>query len=68
METLLIHPKNEKQLEAIKAFMKEQNINFESKKDELPSHLLQSINRGLSQANNGDTISFEEFKSKHFKS
>ncbi|PWS32947.1 DUF2683 family protein [Pedobacter paludis] len=67
METLLVHPDNEKQLEALKAFMIEQNINFESQTEKLPKHVYQSIERGLKQANKGETISFDEFKLKHFK-
>jgi len=67
METLLVHPENEKQLAAIKAFMREQNINFEYQNQELPNHVLESIERGLNQAKNNQTISFDEFKLKHFK-
>lgn len=69
METIVAHPENLKQLEALKAFMEEQNINFEIEySPKLPESILESIERGLNQANNNLTISFDEFKSKHFRS
>ena len=67
MEALLVHPKDKEQLAVLKAFMNALNINFESTEDKLPDHVLQSINRGLEQARNGETISLAEFKNKHFK-
>ena len=67
MEALLVHPKDKEQLAVLKAFMNALNINFESTEDKLPDHVLQSINKGLEQARNGETISLVEFKNKHFK-
>ena len=67
MEALLVHPKDKEQLAVLKAFMNALNINFESTEDKLPDHVLQSINRGLEQARNAETISLAEFKNKHFK-
>lgn len=67
MEALLVHPKDKEQLEVLKAFMNALNINFESTISNLPDHVLESINKGLAQAKNGEVISLEDFKSKHFK-
>lgn len=67
MEALLVHPKDKEQLAILKAFMNALNINFEYRNDNLPSHVLESIERGLEQAKNGELISLDEFKSKHFK-
>ncbi|KAA5537394.1 hypothetical protein F0919_06880 [Taibaiella lutea] len=38
METILAHPENQEQLEAIKAFLKALKIKFESKKEEKPNY------------------------------
>ena len=67
METLLVHPKDENQPAAIKAFMQALDIDFEKQDDYLSSELKESINRGVFEAKNGETISFEAFKAKHFK-
>ena len=67
MEALLVHPKDETELAAIKAFMHALNIQFESKEKEMPSHVLQSIKKGLAQMGNGETISLADFKEKHFR-
>lgn len=67
MEALLVHPKDKEQLAILEAFMSALNINFEYRDDTLPHHVLESINKGLEQAKNGQTISLEEFKNKHFK-
>lgn len=67
MEALLVHPKDENQLAAIKAFMQALNIHFESKEKEMPTHVLKSIEKGLAQIENGDLISLTDFKEKHFR-
>ena len=67
MEALLVHPKDKEQLAVLKAFMNALNINFEYRNDELPTHVQKSIEKGLEQAKNGELISLEDFKSKHFK-
>jgi len=67
MEALLVHPKDKEQLAVLKAFMNALNINFEYRNDELPAHVQKSIEKGLEQAKNGELISLEDFKSKHFK-
>jgi hypothetical protein len=66
MESLVIHPENAEQLKTVKAFLKAINVQFESKSDKFPLHVLEGIERGIAQAKNGQTISFEEFKEKNF--
>ena len=67
METLVVHPKDENQLDAVKAFMQALDIDFEKQDDYLSSGLKESVNTGVSEAKNGEVISFEAFKAKHFK-
>ena len=38
----------------------------EPQTDKLPAHVLKSIEIGLEQSKNGQTISLEEFKKRHF--
>ena len=68
MESILVRPRNTDQLNALKEFLAASNMDFEAQGDDLPPHVLESIERGLNQAANGQTISFEEFKARHFKS
>lgn len=65
METLVVRPKDENQLAAIKAFMQALNIDFE-KQDKLPNYIFDNIERGLKQAKEGEVITMDEFKAKHF--
>ncbi len=37
-----------------------------NQEEELPTHIKESINKSISQADSGNTISLEEFKIKHF--
>ncbi len=67
MEALLVHPKDENELAAIKAFMQALNIQFESKERGMPIHVLESIGKGLEQVENGKTISLADFEEKHFR-
>ncbi|MFC3561582.1 DUF2683 family protein [Pedobacter jamesrossensis] len=67
METLIVHPKDENQLAAIKAFMQALNIDFENQANTITDNLKRSIDKGINEADNGETISFEAFKLKHFK-
>jgi len=66
MESILVHPENAEQLKAVKAVLKALKVQFESQPKTFPPHVLEGIERGLQQAKNGQTISFEEFKEKHF--
>ena len=66
MESLVIHTENAEQLKTVKAFLKALKIQFEPQEEKLPQHVIEGIERGIQQAKNGQTISFEEFKEKHF--
>jgi methionine synthase I (cobalamin-dependent) len=66
MESILIHPENVEQLETIKAVLKALKVPFEPQSNSLPPHVIKDIEKGLGQAKSGQTISFEEFKEKHF--
>lgn len=66
MESILIHPENAEQLKAVKAFLKALKVQFESKPNELPFHINQQVEKSIQQYEDGQAISFEEFKKKHF--
>lgn len=66
MEAITIHPKNTQQLKALKAVLKALRIPFEPQSASLPDHVSKSIQAGLKQFEAGQTITLEEFKSKHF--
>lgn len=66
MEAITIHPENAEQLEAIKSILKVLKAPFEQQSKSLPAHLLESIERGLKQANEDNTIGLDVFKNKHF--
>jgi hypothetical protein len=66
MEAITIHPKNSHQLKALKAVLKALRIPFEPQSASLLDHIAKSIQTGLKQFEAGQTITLEEFKSKHF--
>ncbi len=66
MEPLLIYPESAEQLKTIKAVLKALKVNFEPQSNTLPPHVLKSIERGIKQIENGQAISLEEFKARHF--
>ncbi len=66
MESILIHPENADQLKTVKAVLKALNVQFEPQSNSLPAHVAQSIERGIKQYENAQTISLQEFKEKHF--
>lgn len=66
MEAITIHPKNTQQLKALKAVLKALRIPFEPQSASLPDYVAQSIQTGLKQFEEGQTITLGEFKSKHF--
>ena len=68
MESLLIHPQDETQLEQIKNYLMSLEIEFEVQKSTLPPHVIAGLEKGMAEARAGQTISFEEFKQKHFLS
>jgi len=66
MESILIHPESAEQLKTVKAVLKALKINFEPQSSSLPAHVLKSAEKGIKQYENGQTISLQEFKEKHF--
>jgi len=66
MESILIHPESAEQLKTVKAVLKALKVNFESQSNKLPAHVLKDVEIGMKQYENGQGISFEEFKEKHF--
>lgn len=66
MQAITIHPENAEQLKAVKSFPKALKVPFEQQPSTLPSHVLESMKRGLEQASQGKTIGLAEFKEKHF--
>lgn len=65
MESLVVHPENAEQLEAVKVFLRALKVEFEPKEETLPPHVLEGIQRSIEQFENGETISLEDFKAKH---
>ena len=66
MEPLLIYPESAEQLKTVKAVLKALKVQFEPQTKGLPPHVLKSFERGIQQYNDGQAISFEEFKEKNF--
>lgn len=66
MEPILIYPENAEQLKTIKAFLKALKVEFEPQGSTLPPHVRASVEKGLKQIEQGQFISFEEFKARHF--
>lgn len=69
MESLLIHPESTEQLKTIKAVLKALKVQFELhvEQPKLPSHVLEGLDKGLQQFEEGKSISLEEFSNKHLK-
>lgn len=66
MEAIMIHPENEEQLKTVKSLLKALKVPFEPQSSTMPNHVMESINRGMAQAQEGNVISLEDFKEKHF--
>ena len=66
MEPLLIYPENKEQLKTIKAFLKALKVQFEPQSGTLPPHVVSGIQESIKQYENGETISWDEFKERHF--
>lgn len=66
MEPILIYPESAAQLKTVKAVLKALNVQFEPQSKKLPPHVLKSIEKGFNQIENGEGISIEEFKERHF--
>ncbi len=67
MESLLIHPENAEQLKTVKAVLKALKVKFEPQAEILPQHVVEGIEKSLRQHENGETISFEQFKARNFR-
>lgn len=65
MESILIHPDSPEQLKTVKAVLKALKVQFEPAPVVLPAHVSDSIQRGISQFEAGQSISLEEFTQKH---
>jgi hypothetical protein len=66
MEPLLIYPESAEQLKTIKAVLKALKVQFEPQSTTLPPHILKIAEESIKQYENGETISFDEFKARHF--
>ena len=65
MESILVHPENPEQLKTVKAVLKALKVQFEPQPKTFPPHVIAGIEESLSQHQNGQTISLQEFKEKH---
>jgi hypothetical protein len=66
MEAILVPPESVAQLKTVKAVLKALNVQFELQSDSLPPHVLKGLEKSIQQVETGNTISFHEFKEKHF--
>lgn len=66
MESILIHPVSAEQLKTVKAVLKALNVQFEPQTTSLPPHVTKSIEKSIGQYEEGQTISIQQFKEKHF--
>jgi len=66
MKSILIHPESAEQLKTVKAVLKALKVQFEPQSSTLPTHISKSIEKSIKQFENGQTISLQEFKEKHF--
>ncbi|HTH83325.1 MAG TPA: DUF2683 family protein [Mucilaginibacter sp.] len=66
MESIVIHPESAEQLKTVKAVLKALKVQFEPHIDTLPPHVIKGIEKSLKQADEGQTISLQEFKERHF--
>ena len=64
----MIHPQDPGQLEQIKAYLNSLKVTFEVKKNALPPHVVAGIEKGVAEDDAGQTMSFDEFRQKHFLS
>lgn len=58
METLLVHPKDEHQLAAIKAFMQALDIDFEKQEDNFSIEVLDGVNDSRLEAKEGKLTAY----------
>ena len=58
METLVVRPKDENQLAAIKAFTQALNIDFEKQEERLPDYVLTGVKQSRLEAEEGKLSEF----------
>ncbi len=63
METLIIEPKNRKQLSAIKAFLKDLDINFRKEESPYNPKFVAKIKKSKEQFEKGEYITLDPNKS-----
>jgi hypothetical protein len=66
MESIVVRPESAEQLKTVKAVLKALKVPFEPQPVTIPPHISKSIEKGIRQYENGQTISLGEFKAKHF--
>jgi len=66
MGPILIYPESAEQLKTIKAVLKALKVQFEPQSKTLPPHVLKIAEESIKQYENGQTISFEGLKDRHF--
>lgn len=63
MRTIIIHPETEAKEKAIKAVLEVLEINFEQHEESsYPLHVLDGLEKGILEANNGETKTYAEVK------
>ena len=61
-----MHPESAEQLKTVKAVLKALRVPFEPQSVNIHPHIAKSIEKSIRQYEDGQTISLEEFKEKHF--
>ncbi|QPH39464.1 DUF2683 family protein [Pedobacter endophyticus] len=67
METLIVQPKNRKQLSAIRALLKALDVSFKEAKEDETAYLSrsednkQALNKSIKQAESGQTVKVDVF-------
>ncbi|MES2447840.1 MAG: DUF2683 family protein [Bacteroidota bacterium] len=62
MSTIIIHPETEAKEKAIKAVLEALEINFEQSEETYAQQVLAGLEKGILQANNGETKTYAEVK------
>jgi nitrate reductase assembly molybdenum cofactor insertion protein NarJ len=58
METLIVHPKNQKQLAAVEAVLKALNVAFNKKESPYNPDFVAAIKKSQEQAKNGKVVTY----------
>lgn len=63
MQTLIVQPQNEEQLNAVESVLKLLNINFVVKEDEaLPTYVVEEVRESMQEAERGNLTRFTTIK------